>query len=98
MMWISIALSGVSAAAPVASSIVSLISPRGGTATIGGWVNLVNNLMGVAAPVITAALLWNDAFPFPALSWLQALCFWSASSLMLWFLTYRNHSGPDPVN
>jgi MFS family permease len=53
IVWITIALSGVSAAAPVASSVVSLISPRGGTATIGGFANFVNNLMGVAAPVIT---------------------------------------------
>jgi len=53
IVWITIALSGVSAAAPVASSVVSLISPRGGTATIGGFANFINNLMGVAAPVIT---------------------------------------------
>jgi len=57
LVWITIALSGVSAAAPVASSIVSLISPRGGTATVGGFVNLVNNLMGVAAPVITGFIV-----------------------------------------
>lgn len=57
LVWISIALSGVSAAAPVASSIVSLISPRGGTATIGGWVNFINNLMGVAAPTITGFIV-----------------------------------------
>jgi MFS transporter, ACS family, D-galactonate transporter len=57
LIWITIALSGVSAAAPVASSIVSLISPRGGTATVGGFVNLVNNLMGVAAPVITGFIV-----------------------------------------
>jgi MFS transporter, ACS family, D-galactonate transporter len=48
--WITIALSGLSAAAPVGSSIVSLIAPRGGTGTIGGVVNFTNNLMGVAAP------------------------------------------------
>jgi MFS family permease len=48
LTWITISLSGLSAAAPVASSIVSLISPRGAAATVGGIVNLVNNLMGVA--------------------------------------------------
>ena len=57
LVWITIALSGLSAAAPVASSIVSLISPRGATATIGGIVNLTNNLMGVAAPVITGFIV-----------------------------------------
>jgi MFS family permease len=51
--WITIALSGLAAAAPVGSSIVSLIAPRGGTGTIGGIVNFTNNLMGIAAPVIT---------------------------------------------
>jgi MFS family permease len=57
LIWITIALSGLSAAAPVASSIVSLISPRGAAATVGGIVNLVNNLMGVAAPVITGFIV-----------------------------------------
>jgi MFS family permease len=55
--WISIALSGLSAAAPVGSSLVSLIAPRGGTGTIGGIVNFANNLMGVAAPVITGFIV-----------------------------------------
>lgn len=51
--WITIALTGLAAAAPVGSSIVSLIAPRGGTGTFGGIVNFCNNLMGVAAPIIT---------------------------------------------
>jgi ACS family D-galactonate transporter-like MFS transporter len=55
--WITIALTGLSAAAPVGSSIVSLIAPRGGTGTIGGIVNFTNNLMGVAAPVITGFIV-----------------------------------------
>jgi MFS family permease len=55
--WITIALTGLSAAAPVGSSIVSLIAPRGGTGTIGGIVNFCNNLMGIAAPVITGFIV-----------------------------------------
>jgi MFS family permease len=55
--WITVALTGLSAAAPVGSSIVSLIAPRGGTGTIGGIVNFCNNLMGVAAPVITGFIV-----------------------------------------
>jgi ACS family D-galactonate transporter-like MFS transporter len=63
VVWITIALSGISAAAPVASSVVSLISPRGGTATIGGFTNFVNNLMGVAAPIITGFIVgWTKSF------------------------------------
>jgi ACS family D-galactonate transporter-like MFS transporter len=55
--WITIALTGLAAAAPVGSSIVSLIAPRGGTGTIGGIVNFANNLMGVAAPVVTGFIV-----------------------------------------
>jgi MFS family permease len=53
IMWIAIALGGLAAAAPVGWSIPSLIAPKGGTATIGGIMNFVNNLMGVVAPVTT---------------------------------------------
>jgi ACS family D-galactonate transporter-like MFS transporter len=57
ILWITLALTGLAAAAPVGSSIVSLIAPRGGTGTIGGIVNFTNNLMGVAAPVITGFIV-----------------------------------------
>jgi len=57
IIWITIALAGLSAAAPVGSSIVSLIAPQGGTGTIGGIVNFTNNLMGIAAPVITGFIV-----------------------------------------
>jgi ACS family D-galactonate transporter-like MFS transporter len=53
IIWISIALSGLAAAAPVGWSIPSLIAPRGGTGTIGGIMNFFNNMMGVAAPIAT---------------------------------------------
>jgi ACS family D-galactonate transporter-like MFS transporter len=57
IVWISIALSGLSAAAPVGWSIPSLIAPRGGTATIGGVMNFMNNLMGVVAPITTGYIV-----------------------------------------
>jgi sugar phosphate permease len=53
IFWISIALSGLSAAAPVGWSIPSLIAPKGGTGTIGGVMNFFNNLMGAVAPAVT---------------------------------------------
>ena len=53
LMWISIALTGLSAAAPVAWSLPSLIAPRGGVGSIGGIMNFANNMMGVVAPIIT---------------------------------------------
>jgi ACS family D-galactonate transporter-like MFS transporter len=57
ILWISIALSGLAASAPVGWSIPSLIAPRGGTATIGGVMNFVNNMMGVLAPLVTGAIV-----------------------------------------
>jgi ACS family D-galactonate transporter-like MFS transporter len=57
VVWISIALSGLAAAAPVGWSIPSLIAPRGGTATIGGIMNFFNNLMGVVAPLVTGYIV-----------------------------------------
>src|SRR6266446_25504 len=57
IMWISIALGGLAAAAPVGWSIPSLIAPRGGAATVGGIMNFVNNLMGAVAPIITGFIV-----------------------------------------
>ena len=53
IVWITIALSGLAAAAPVGWSIPSLIAPKGGTGTIGGVMNFFNNLMGAIAPAVT---------------------------------------------
>ncbi len=57
IFWITIALSGLSAAAPVGWSIPSLIAPRGGTGSIGGIMNFLNNLMGAVAPAVTGILV-----------------------------------------
>jgi MFS family permease len=57
IMWISIALGGLAAAAPVGWSIPSLIAPRGGAATVGGIMNFVNNLMGAVAPIVTGFIV-----------------------------------------
>jgi sugar phosphate permease len=57
IVWISIALSGLAASAPVGWSIPSLIAPRGGTGTIGGIMNFFNNVMGIAAPTVTGYIV-----------------------------------------
>lgn len=51
--WISIALSGLAAAAPVCWSLPSLVAPKGGVGTVSGIMNFANNMMGVAAPIVT---------------------------------------------
>jgi MFS transporter, ACS family, D-galactonate transporter len=57
ILWISIALSGLAAAAPVGWSIPSLIAPKGGTGTIGGIMNFANNGMGIVAPIATGFIV-----------------------------------------
>ena len=57
ILWISIALGGLASAAPVGWSLPSLIAPKGGVGTIGGIMNFVNNLMGVAAPIVTGYIV-----------------------------------------
>lgn len=57
IFWISVALGGLAAAAPVGWSLPSLIAPKGGVGTIGGIMNFANNLMGVAAPVVTGFIV-----------------------------------------
>jgi ACS family D-galactonate transporter-like MFS transporter len=67
ILWISIALGGLASAAPVCWSLPSLIAPKGGVASLGSLMNLSNNLMGAAAPVVTGYIVgatnsFTDAF------------------------------------
>jgi MFS family permease len=55
--WISLALSGLAAAAPVGWSLPSLTAPRGGVGTVGAIMNFANNLMGALAPVVTGVIV-----------------------------------------
>jgi len=55
--WISIALSGLAAAAPVGWSLPSLIAPRGCTGTVGSIMNFANNMMGAIAPIVTGYIV-----------------------------------------
>lgn len=53
LFWISVSIGGLSAASPVGWSIPSLIAPRESVGTLGGILNLCNQLAGIAAPVVT---------------------------------------------
>lgn len=55
--WISLALSGLAAAAPVGWSLPSLIAPPGGVGTVGGIMNFANSSMGVVAPIVTGVIV-----------------------------------------
>ncbi len=57
MIWITIAVAGVAFHAPVGWSIPALIAPRNSTGTVGGIMNLFNNLAGFFAPTVTGFLV-----------------------------------------
>jgi ACS family D-galactonate transporter-like MFS transporter len=57
LIWISISLGGLSAAAPIGWSVPSLIAPRGSVGTVSGIINLSNQLSGICAPIITGYVI-----------------------------------------
>jgi ACS family D-galactonate transporter-like MFS transporter len=57
LLWISISIGGLSAAAPVGWSVPSLIAPGDSVGSVGGIMNLSNQISGIAAPIITGFLV-----------------------------------------
>jgi MFS transporter, ACS family, D-galactonate transporter len=53
LVWISLAIGGLSAASPVGWSIPSLIAPRESVGTLGGILNFGNQLSAISAPIAT---------------------------------------------
>jgi ACS family D-galactonate transporter-like MFS transporter len=53
LVWISLAIGGLSAAAPVAWSLPSLIAPRESVGTVGGIMNFGSQLSAISAPIVT---------------------------------------------
>ena len=56
LVCLSLALSGLSAASPVAWTLPSLLSPPGGTGRVGSILNLAGQFAAITAPVITGYL------------------------------------------
>ena len=57
VVWITISLSGLSAAAGVGWSAPSLIAPKGAVGTLGGLLNFCNQLAAIAAPIVTGYIV-----------------------------------------
>jgi len=53
LLWISLSIGGLSAASAIGWSIPSLLAPRNSVGTVGGIINLSNQLSGIAAAVVT---------------------------------------------
>jgi sugar phosphate permease len=57
LVWISVALGGLAAAAPVAWTIPSLIAPRESVGTLAGAVNLCGQIAAISAPIVTGYIV-----------------------------------------
>ncbi len=57
LVWISVSLGGLAAAAPVGWSVPSLIARRNDVGKVGGILNFSNQLSGIAAPIVTGYLV-----------------------------------------
>ncbi len=56
LLWISLALGGLSAAAPVGWSVPSLIAPGDSVGKVGGILNFGNQIAGICSPIVTGYL------------------------------------------
>ena len=57
LIWISLALGGLAAAAPVAWTVPSLIAPRESVGTLAGAVNFSGQLGAICAPIVTGYMV-----------------------------------------
>ena len=57
LVWISVSLGGLSAAAPVAWSLPSLIAVRGDVGKVGGIINFCGQVSGITASILTGYLV-----------------------------------------
>jgi MFS transporter, ACS family, D-galactonate transporter len=57
VFWITLSITGLSIAAPVGWSLPSLIAPRESVGTVGGIMNLCNQIAGIAAPIVTGFIV-----------------------------------------
>jgi MFS family permease len=53
LLWISLSIGGLSAASAIGWSVPSLLAPRNSVGTVGGIINLSNQLSGIAAAIVT---------------------------------------------
>jgi MFS transporter, ACS family, D-galactonate transporter len=57
LIWISVALGGLAAAAPVAWTVPSLIAPQESVGTLGGAVNFCGQIAAISAPIVTGYIV-----------------------------------------
>jgi ACS family D-galactonate transporter-like MFS transporter len=95
LVWISLAIGGLSAASPVGWSIPSLIAPRESVGTLGGILNFGNQLSAIAAPIATGYVVQATHSFFWAFG--AAAAFLLAGIAGYGFLLGRIEAIPEPL-
>jgi ACS family D-galactonate transporter-like MFS transporter len=95
LVWISLAIGGLSAASPVGWSIPSLIAPRESVGTLGGILNFGNQLSAIAAPIATGYVVQMTHSFFWAFG--AAAGFLSIGIIAYIFLLGRIEAIPEPA-
>lgn len=95
LFWISMSIGGLSAASPVGWSIPSLIAPKESVGTLGGILNLCNQLAGIAAPIFTA-FIFQSTHSFSGV-FIGATAFLAFGILGYVFLLGRIEAIPEPT-
>ncbi|HWX55825.1 MAG TPA: MFS transporter [Verrucomicrobiae bacterium] len=95
LVWISLAIGGLSAASPVGWSIPSLIAPRESVGTLGGILNFGNQLSAIAAPIATGYIAQTTHSFFWAFGAAAAFLMVGIAAYM--FLLGRIEAIPEPV-
>jgi MFS family permease len=72
VIWISISLGGLAAAAPVGWSVPGLIAPPGGVGRVGGIMNFWSQVAAISAPIVTGYVV-HATDSFKAAFWLAAI-------------------------
>lgn len=62
LIWITVSIGGLSAAAPVGWSIPSLIASRHNVGRVGGIMNFSSQISGIAAPIFTGYMAARHSF------------------------------------
>ncbi len=95
LLWISISIGGLAAAAPVGWSIPSLIAPTESVGQVGGILNFCNQLSAIAAPIITGYIV--AATHSFAWAFIAATAFLLVGIAGYVFLLGRMEKIPDPA-
>lgn len=95
LFWISMSIGGLSAASPVGWSIPSLIAPKESVGTVGGILNLCNQLAGIAAPILTGYIV-QSSHSFSG-AFIGASAFLVLGILGYVFLLGRIEAIPEPA-